>query len=1283
MDKLTRTHPGPGTARQRFLSRTALCGALYGLQALLPSAAQAQSRPPTDPMPPATSTLTLPMGGLAEVNAGGGLPVITAATGQLDVALHAPRTVLSWTTFNVGTEASVNFTFDARSWIVLNKIVGLAPSKIEGIVTGKVGGVFGGNIWFVSQNSIVFGRGAQVDAGGILAAIGTPYVAGFLNPANTLFSFSGSDALPGSRLYVLTGGQVNGHGGLVAFAGPGIVTRANATVTADGGGSVLYGSAKTFQIRLAPGAGGDFDLVDFIVPDASGGSEDSVAADLAGDTKANSVFVAAVSKSAIGSAVINLEGMITAQGATADGGDIVLSGGGGILNRAPGPTLIDAAPTDIYLNKATALRDLQIRNVGHIYARPWFRPLDETKDPPTLDEDANPPPPVDACTDPNGCGPPPDPCSLNSCAPLGVDITGSLASLFNPSSISSITLGRDARIGATASIELGRIVANRDISVTGPDVSGNSLIAAGGLSVTATDGDVALAGVGVSKNGLVTSTLGDVKIDAISAPQKLTVSAGRDIVLGDGTSAVAGLVTLTAAQNVTLNLAAAKIDTVTAGVTADLRGGALDIGTVTAPRLLAKADSVRIGTATSSGDVYVIGLNGDAIVGSATAGDDVFVLATHGTASLGSATLTGAGADGVSVDFDGNPDVSGNGRVVRVESVDLDARLGLGTGAVTGSTAIQVKAGRDAIVDVAKDLPGGFSVIGARDATLRAPSARLDTLTAGRDLTFATTAGDLTLTAPLVATRNISISAGGALKVGDVRADAGSILLSGSTVTAGSVTASDDLTLKATAGGVVTASFKAGRDLIVQGSTLSLGSSIGPVTRDLSITSLGNFTSTTPLSAGRNLTVDVAGTAVLGQTTAVGTLRIVAGDLDLTGLATAANAAIESKTGAIRVGGAAGGAGGGLVLDSNDFGQLRVAGTVKIYAGSTTGTARGDLTLQSLTVTPANTPSIAFLVGPANNALVQGVAAPTASGGILRIGDATDLTWRPGSILVTGGLGAATYAGASYTDVRAFDEVHLAARNDILLGSARFIGLIQATAVGDIDTASGKPAGVAPIAGEASRVFVSAGRLEVSADNKVVQQNTAPLGSGATVGVFFTGKSNPALVIDPPRVLELWGALSGPDGKVLGSAAAGGAITFVVVDATGAPAPKPADARYKFNSCDVGTSNCTVAIGGGGSSAGGGGGGGSADPLVSQTNAGILAARDALGPSPPGARGSQSSSASESSAEAGQAQVSPDIVTSPPVLLAVAAADPEEIVLDPVVTGTGSEEIWRKRRQDK
>src|SRR4051812_45245420 len=103
MIKLTRVRSASQGSRSRFLSRTALCGALYGLQALVPSAAQAQVAPTT----PAAAVL--PIGGIVQFNAGGGAPVITTTSNQMDVTLNAPRTVLSWTSFNVSPGASVNF----------------------------------------------------------------------------------------------------------------------------------------------------------------------------------------------------------------------------------------------------------------------------------------------------------------------------------------------------------------------------------------------------------------------------------------------------------------------------------------------------------------------------------------------------------------------------------------------------------------------------------------------------------------------------------------------------------------------------------------------------------------------------------------------------------------------------------------------------------------------------------------------------------------------------------------------------------------------------------------------------------------------------------------------------------------------------------------------------------------------------------------------------------------------------------------------------------------------
>jgi hypothetical protein len=334
---------------------------------------------------------------------------------------------------------------------------------------------------------------------------------------------------------------------------------------------------------------------------------------------------------------------------------------------------------------------------------------------------------------------------------------------------------------------------------------------------------------------------------------------------------------------------------------------------------------------------------------------------------------------------------------------------------------------------------------------------------------------------------------------------------------------------------------------------------------------------------------------------------------------------------------------------------------LRIYAGSTTGGTRGDLTLQALSINPTSTPNVVFDVGSGHTALVQGVVAPSAGGGgILRIGDASDTSWRPTSIQITGALGSATFAGGTYSNVSAFDEVRLAATQDILMGSQRFITLIQGTAIGDIDTATGKPAGVTPISGEVNKIFVATGKLEVSAESKVVQQNTSAALGVQPVGVFFTGKSATALVIDPPKLMQLWGAFAGANGQVVTGSAAGGALSYTVVDSSGNPISKPDGAKYSFNSCDVGTTNCAVVA----SSSS------SFDQTVSEMSSGVLTTRDQLG-----------SVGDADSGAASDAKVSATRLTNPPVLLSVAPAAAEEIVTDPVVTGAGSEEIWRERRQ--
>jgi filamentous hemagglutinin family protein len=1253
--------------RRDLLIRTALCGALGSLALAAASPAFAQCRtcdfvPPPPPPPPPP---TLPVFSSSQVNAGGSLPAVNVAGGSaMTVDLAAPRTLIDWSSFNVAGGNSVTFNFGARNWIVLNRINDAGVDTISGSVRGVVNGAYGGNIWFSSRNGLIFGPGASVDAGGLLVTVSAPNISQFLDPTNFAIDFSGEEIALNDQIQIGAGATLTGHGGLVALIAANITSDAGSGVIGQAGSNVLYGVAESYTVRLTQTAQGDLDLVDFIVPDVGSGSREAVGLDLQNITSANSIFVAAVSRTGLASAVINLEGMMIAQSATAQGGDIILSGGGGIIGQQLSPTVGGAKPTDFYLNSLNASRDIQLKNVGLTLAQPWVRPP--------------PPPPPEPDPLPPDCG---DFCNGGDVvrAPL-LDLGGGgggpqTRHAVDAGFVSTLTAGRDIKLASAQEIDLGTATAGRDVLFDAAALLANSVTGGRTTSITAENGLLHVAKLTFSGDTTLASKNGSAEIDAIGfaqgPSQTLTVNASTNATLGDGTGDVGGgVINLVAGGDAIINVGgAAKVANVTAGGQATLHAGALTVGAVKARNILATGGSVGVDQATAAGDVYIISSAGDASANNVTAGDDVYVRATGGTASLANATLTGLAPDVVGLAFPGNPDTAANGRVVSVQSTDLDAKLGLGGGAISGASAVSVQAGQDAFVAFAGQLPANLSVTAGRDASLQAATVSFNGVTAGRDVTLNATAGDITVTQDLNAVRNISLTASGVLSVQNVTANNGSIALIGKSVTAGALVAGQDLTLQALSGGVQAASFRTGRDLIVQGATLSLGGSLAGIGRDLSITTSGDFNAASDVSAGRNLALVVGGSAnlkgVSAQQTVTldvqgrvqvgavsgGDVHIVASDLTLAGALTATTAEIESRTGAFRLGGSSadGAPASGLWLDAAEFGRIHASQSLSLYAGPTQGSARGDLTVLNLDIDPAATPLVNLLAGGGRNVLVQGTAAPIASGGAIRIGDVTNTAWQPNSILVSGALGAATFAGGGYTNIRDFNDVRLHATQDIIMGSPRFIALIQATAVPDIDLGRNRPLGVEPTSTEQNHVFISAGRLELSAAGKVVNQPTS-LDPTQTVGLFLTNKANPQLVIDPPQLVDIFGAFKDPQGGVVGSFQAGQGVTFAVVDANGNPTTPAQGATYRFNSCQVGTQDCTAAA--------------QITVNANQTNpVTTTGAPDGLGD----LGGPEDESAKS---QAGRP-------VRPP-LLAAAPKEPDAPLAEPVTAGAGSEEIWRK-----
>ena len=298
------------SARATLLGRTALSGAL-GVLALA-AAGLAQAGPTGASIP----------AGVARA------PTITTRGGDTQVKLNQSRTIIDWNTFDIAKGEKLDFLFNSKTGIVLNRVDG--PATIDGALNGCVVtcSVIGGNVWIYAANGVIFGPGARVNVGSLLATT-TPLASptDFLSGHGTDFSFQGGEAL--AKVQVLSGAELAAHGGALALIAPEVDTQAGSSVSA--GGTALIGAAQNFLIHFDAGVGGDLDLVDFEVP-ASALKDGSVSAaplSVNGAVAGGSVILAAVSRPSVINAVISLGGVATATGASAgQRGDIVLTASG-------------------------------------------------------------------------------------------------------------------------------------------------------------------------------------------------------------------------------------------------------------------------------------------------------------------------------------------------------------------------------------------------------------------------------------------------------------------------------------------------------------------------------------------------------------------------------------------------------------------------------------------------------------------------------------------------------------------------------------------------------------------------------------------------------------------------------------------------------------------------------------------------------------------------------------------------------------------------------------------
>ena len=133
------------------------CGAARPLWAVsllgLAMSAPALAQPP---LPPGA----LPTGG--QVIAG--QAAIGRSGNQMTVSQASDKAILHWTGFDIGSQARVAFQQPSASAVALNRVLAGDASRIEGQLSAN------GQVWLVNPNGVIFGQGARVDVGGLVAS---------------------------------------------------------------------------------------------------------------------------------------------------------------------------------------------------------------------------------------------------------------------------------------------------------------------------------------------------------------------------------------------------------------------------------------------------------------------------------------------------------------------------------------------------------------------------------------------------------------------------------------------------------------------------------------------------------------------------------------------------------------------------------------------------------------------------------------------------------------------------------------------------------------------------------------------------------------------------------------------------------------------------------------------------------------------------------------------------------------------------------------------------------
>src|SRR5277367_1317923 len=200
---------------------------------------------------------------------------------SMTISQTSENAVLNWQSFNISSDGAVTFKQPDAAAVALNQIFQADPSKILGALNAN------GSIYLINQNGIVFGAGAQVNTGSLIASTLniTPAAlsGGILNaglnngPAFASFVDANGNPLPSGVVQVASGATINAPGGQIMLFAPQVTNQGSLSAP---GGQVILAAGDSVYLAAST----DPNLRGLLVEVGHGGTATNAAASTPGGT---------------------------------------------------------------------------------------------------------------------------------------------------------------------------------------------------------------------------------------------------------------------------------------------------------------------------------------------------------------------------------------------------------------------------------------------------------------------------------------------------------------------------------------------------------------------------------------------------------------------------------------------------------------------------------------------------------------------------------------------------------------------------------------------------------------------------------------------------------------------------------------------------------------------------------------------------------------------------------------------------------------------------------------